>query len=260
MDEELAAILTANGRLRPMSDEVRKEMIEAYSDGGVSQFQQVHLGTRRPSIARFLEFAEKCQGIPYRTLWTFGGLEFVFDYQADFEKIGIDGQTLAGCMDADPDLIRQVSLKLLKSLAETQEREKSGETQMVSRGLSVSLTAVKGFICAVLDAQERYFWYEPIPEFQFLLSYVLFPGEPEVDSARLSHDLKMNAALIAWGYRHKYGKLPSYRKLAELFNVAPSTISRLFGDEVEFDRCASAFSLTDDASSHPALAGIYDLL
>lgn len=256
MDEELAAILQANGRWRPMSDEVRKEMFDAYSDGGISQFQQIELGTRRPSLGKFVEFAEKCEGIPFRTLWTFGGLDFVFDYEQDFKKIGIDGQTLAGCMDAEPDLIRQVCLKVLKSLNEAQERAKSGQTQMVSRGISISLTAVKGFVCAVLDAQERYFRYEPIPEFQFLLSYILFPGEPEVDAARSSNDLKMYAGLIAGAYRHKHGKLPSYRKLAELFNVAPSTISRLFENEAEYDRCATIV-LISDPSSHPALRGIY---
>jgi hypothetical protein len=218
-----------------MSEEIRAEMMEAYFDGGVSRHQLAELGEERPDIARFLSFSSEFEGVPFRALWTFGGLEYVSNYVKEFEKIAIDGAILASCMDGNSDAIRTVCRQVLVSIDEASRLRETGETQLVSRGRAVSLTAVKAFILAVFDAKERYQVDEIIPELYYLMSLILFPGQPEAMAANASNELQGRSAYFAWAYRHKHKKLPSYRRIAKQFNVAPSTISRLFKNHDEFD-------------------------
>lgn len=244
-----------------MDDEIRREMVDSYYDGGVSGTQLSELGPKRPEIAPFLNFSAKHEGTPFRALWTFGGLEFCFDYEPYFEKIGIIGQTLAGCMDADTPSIRLTCRRILESLDDARNRGEAGETHLVSRGQAVNPTAIKAFILATLDAKERYQNDEIIPELYFLLSQVLFPGEPDADVARASKDLKHTAGMLAWGYHFKHGSYPSYRRLASILRVAPSTISRLFKTADELERMADLHAIFgDEPSNHPFLKDIYPLL
>jgi hypothetical protein len=244
-----------------MDDKIRSQMLEAYYDGGVSFVQKDELGTKRPEVKEFLAFTLKYEGVPFRSLSSFGGLEFCFDYERDFEKIGISGQMLAGCMDANTDAIRAICRRILEALNEARTLAKDGETHLVSRGVTINTTAVKAFILATLDAKERYQNNEAIPELYFLLSQILFPGEPDADAIRASKDLKQNAAFLAWAYHFKYGNYPSYRKLAQIFSVAPSTISRLFDSPSELEHMAEIYTtLSDDPARHPALEKIYPFL
>jgi DNA-binding MarR family transcriptional regulator len=244
-----------------MDEETRKLMTECYYDGGVSRFQTLEFGKEWPSIKKFLDFSERYAGVPFRSLSNFGGLEFVFAYEAHFEKIDVTGDTLAACMDGDVDAIRNVCRKILASLDCARELKERGEAHLVSRGVVVNSTAVKAFILAALDARERYQKSEVIPELYFLLAQVLFPGEPDAEKARKNSELKEWASLVAWGYHHKHGRYPSYRKLANLFRVAPSTISRLYESQADFEDSARRSSFGGkDASAHPALKGIYPYL
>lgn len=244
-----------------MNEEVHKEMMECYYDGGVSITQKIELGSKRPEISDFLHFSSKYTGIPFRSLWTFGGLDFVFAYEEDFKKIGVSGDALASCVDGKSDAIRFVSRAILESFDQAKTLIKGGKTQLASRGLTVNPAAVKAFILATLDAKERYQVDEIVPELYFLLSQVLFPGEPEVDALEASKNLKHSSAYIAWAYQHKHKTYPSYRALAKLFNVAPSTISRLFESRDEFEAMVDVHStFGTDPSTSKALKNIYAIL
>lgn len=225
-----------------MDEDVRKHMLETYFDGGVSIPQMIELGKTRPEIGQFLAFVQNYEGVPFRALSHFGGLEFCFDYQNEFEKFDISGQSLASCIDGDTAAIRATCRKILAAMQSSREQQGRGETHVVSRGLGISTTAVKAFILAALDAKERYGNEDVIPELYFLLSQVLFPGEPEVDATRLSAELKVTCGVVSWAYHFKHGKYPSYRKLAKVLEVAPSTISRLFENREELEARAKTFS------------------
>lgn len=241
-----------------MKEEIHKAMIGSYYDGGVSASQVMELGNSRPEIDNFLKFSSKYEGIPFRSLWTFGGIDFVFSYEEDFKKIGISGDVLAGCMDADSEAIRIVCRAILKSLAEAKTLFKEGNTQLASRGLTLNPAATKAFILASLDAKERYQVDEIVPELYFLLSQVLFPGKPEVEDLEQSKSLKSGATYIAWAYEHKHKVYPSYRTLAKLLGVAPSTISRMFDSRVEFKQAVDRQNIFDkDPSTEPELKNIY---
>lgn len=231
-----------------MDEEVRKHMIETYIDGGVSIPQRIELGKTRPEIGRFLSFVRNHEGVPFRALSYFGGLEFCFDYQDEFEKFDISGRALASCMDGDTETIRAACRKILAAMQSLREQQRRGETHIISRGMGISTTAVRAFILASLDAKERYGNNDIIPELYFLLSQVLFPGEPEVDATRSSAELKSTCGVVSWAYHFKHGKYPSYRKLAKVFEVAPSTISRLFETREELEASAQSFSLL---AKHP---------
>jgi hypothetical protein len=244
-----------------LNEDIHKAMMESYYDGGVSVPQRMELGNKRPEITEFIRFSLKYEGVPFRSLWTFGGLEFAYSYEEDFKKIGVSGDVLAGCLDADPEAIRFVCRAILRSIAEAKTLTKGGKTQLASRGLTVNPTAVKAFILATLDAKERYQIDEIVPDLYFLLSQVLFPGEPEVDALEASKNLKFNSAYVAWAYRHKHKTYPSYRLLAKLFKVAPSTISRLFESRVEFEKMVDTNNTFGaDPSTVEALKDIYPSL
>lgn len=241
-----------------MDDDIRKEMINSYHDGGVSALQVRELGGKRPSIEIFLNFSDQFEGAPFRAISEFGGLEFVFDYAKHFEGIGISGRDLALCVDGDTDAIRSVCREILKSMDSAKHHRQRGETHLVSRGIVINSTAVKAFILAALDARERYQEPEIVPELYFLLAQVLFPGEPDVEKARQSGGLRYSASLLGWAYHDKHGHYPSYRKLATLLNVAPSTISRLFEGQEDFEKSASWHAVLGyEASKHPSLSNIY---
>lgn len=241
-----------------IDDEVRKMMMAAYYDGGVSDLQVRELGPEWPTIGKFLDFSERYKGIPFRAISEFGGLEFVFAYETHFENIGVTGRDLAKCMDGDTDAIRLVCRAMLESMDSAQRHRERGESHLVSRGIVINTTAVKAFILAALDARERYQESEVVPELYFLLAQVLFPGEPDADKARRSQELKHWASFLAWAYHYKHGSFPSYRKLAKLIGVAPSTISRLFVSQEDFENRATVHSIHGgDASAHPVLNEIY---
>lgn len=225
------------------------EMLESYRDGGVSQKQLLELGNRRPKIADFLRFVSDNEGVPFRSIWMFGGLEFVFDYEAHFEKIGVEGSLLASCMEGNSQAVRKACRMILQALGEAERLTQVGETQIVSRGLGVSHTAVKAFILGILDAKERYKIQEVIPELYFLLSIMLFPGEPEADSLRKSKDLKLYSSRVGSQYLNTYKIFPSYRQLAKILDVAPSTISRLFESRGEFESWVTHCKMWDDLSN-----------
>lgn len=244
-----------------MNEEIHKEMLESYYDGGVSERQSMELGFERPEIAKFLQFSVKYEGVPFRSLWTFGGLEFVFAYEEDFKKIGVSGDALARCVDGNSAAIRFVSRSILESFVKANTRIRSGETQLASRGLTVSPAAVKAFILATLDGKERYQVDEVVPELYFLLSQVLFPGKPEVYALEASNNLKYYSAYVAWAYKHKHKAYPSYRVISKLLKVAPSTISRLFESRAEFERLVDNNDFFGaDPSSVEDLQNIYPLL
>jgi len=241
-----------------MSDEIHAAMVKSYYDGGVSAPQIIELGGERPEISDFLEFSSKYEGVPFRSLWTFGGVEFAFNYEEDFTKTGISGDILARCVDADSEAIRFVCKAILISLSEAKTLFKEGNTQLASRGLTLNPAATKAFILASLDAKERYQVDEIIPELYFLLSQVLFPGKPEAEKVERSNNLGTMSTFIAWAYKHKHNNYPSYRTLAKLLDVEPSTISRMFESRVEFEKSVDRHGgFGTDPSTHVALKNIY---
>jgi hypothetical protein len=216
-----------------MIDEDRAKMAETYWDGGVSSIQTAELGTTRPTIRNFLAFCEKYNDVPFRSLSSFGGLEFVFSYFEEFESYGISGDLLAHCVDGDPESIRTVSRRVLEVLADAEDDGRKGKRHLVSRKESLSPTSIRAFILAALDAQERYGQFEPIAEFLFLLSIILMPGIPEAEDRRRSAELKSYCGFIADAYYCKFSKLPSFRWIAKKLDVSPSTVSRLFNGPEE---------------------------
>jgi hypothetical protein len=219
-----------------MNEEIHKAMMESYYDGGVSIRQVMEWGGNRPKIDDFLKFSSKYEGVPFRSLWTFGGLEFVYSYEEDFNKIGISSDVLASCVDADSKAIRFVCRAILSSLSEAKTLFKEGHTQLASRGVTLNPAAAKAFILASLDAKERYQENDTVPELYFLLSQILFPGKPEVEDLEKSKNLRFTSTLLSFAYLHKHGTYPSYRLLAKLLNVVPSTISRMFESREVFEK------------------------
>ncbi len=233
-------------------------MAETYFDGGVSAVQISELGSRRPSIRAFLEFSEKYYNVPFRAISNFGGIEFFFDYESFFKMIGVNGEVLATCMDGDEAAIRFVCRRILESMDAAQELVARGEAHLASRGIVINPTATRAFILAALDARERYQYFDVIPELYFLLGQVLFPGEPEVESNRRSRELKTWISYVARAHHHKHGFFPSYRKMAKIFCIAPSTISRLFENQADFEHCANRMLFSErDISENRFLRAIY---
>ncbi len=82
-----------------------------------------------------------------------------------------------------------------------------------------------------------------------------------MEALRESEELKINSTYIAWAYHHKYKIYPSYRQIAKLFNVAPSTISRLFESRDEFENMVNLhYHFGEDPSIAPSLKDIYPAL
>ena len=188
-----------------------------------------------PEIDEFLKWSEENEGYRFRTLSLGGGLEFVFSAQSAFEAIGVGGGDLASSVDGNPRAIRRVCRLVLRHLHEMGVRADQGETQQVSRNLKISPALVRGYILASLDGMERYDRYQPIPELHYLLKLMLLPGIPAFEKNRIASNRKFKTLFRAAEIYHRTGSVPGMRECAKLFNIAASTISRMFDSHEDYE-------------------------
>jgi hypothetical protein len=157
------------------------------------------------------------------------GIEFVFKFQQELDEIGIDPRLVCKCLDADENAQSELSILLLKKLIERSRLINSGETHVVSRNSAVSDVFVNYLIGECLDAlswnDNLYISRDLIVLIKHQLGIEKNTIYEEVEKQNSAHYAELiGAQLISRGIE------PSFRRVADIMGVSPSTVKRWFPD------------------------------
>lgn len=182
---------------------------------------------------------------------TVGSFESMFYMREELARYSIDPELLGGILDADPDAINEMALRLMEKLIEAQAIAADGETHLIRRGLAIPDKLIDWIICCSLDALS---WNDDlmIPRDLIVLvrerlggSNLHYEKEGEI------RQNKQNAGLIA-GQLMARGINPTFKIVGEALGVAPSTVKRWFGPgEFEQERDVHAKWFDNDGSLRP---------
>ena len=158
-----------------------------------------------------------------------GGMEWFFANKENFEAIGIKPEIAVGILDADFDCITEVCLVLMELLIERKRLGDAGESHVSSRDPLKRDSFVNYLIKVMVDALE---WNKEcfIPgALVVLIRHQLGTEKTAWETTAKAHDKRQRAIWIAAELMAK-GQEPSYRKIASIMGVKPSTVMRWFPD------------------------------
>lgn len=181
---------------------------------------------RNPTIENYLRLRRADPEAEVEVAVT-GGIDQLFYMEPELRKFGFDPQMVAGVLDANSEDIQQVSLQIMEKMIEARRRRADGETHLASRGEVIPDKLIDWLICCALDAMS---WndYLHIPrDLIVLIRERLGGANREYEVGAKVHEKRQNAAMVA-GQLIAQGINPTFRMLAQIFNVAPSTVKRWF--------------------------------
>lgn len=156
-----------------------------------------------------------------------GGMEQLFFLGPELKKYGFDPSIVVSVMDANQKAMSELSLQLMEKMLEAKKLARSGKTHLSRRGLAVPDKLINWLTACMLDALS---WNDDlyIPrDLIVLIRERLGGSNPEYEKA--SHANEMRWAAITIGAQlQASGIKPSFRTLARILNVAPSTVKRWF--------------------------------
>jgi hypothetical protein len=172
------------------------------------------------------------------------GIDWLFANEKSLREIGIEPQWVASSLDANPEAISKVSLRLLEKIIERKYTESEGETHIVSRGKAISDSLVNYLAAMMLDALSWNDILEIPRDLIVLLRYqIIGDGETEQSRQLQSHKLEFDIGMVG-GQLLEQGLQPSARTIAKILGVNASTVSRIFPKDKllsESQRWLSAF-------------------
>jgi hypothetical protein len=193
-------------------------------DGGYNASSKEY--KKNPSIKVYLKLRRENPDVEIEVS-IIGGMEQLFFLEPELKKFGFDPLLVASVMDANPKAISELSLQLLEKMVEAKELSKNGKTHLARRGLAVPDKLSNCLIACMLDAMswngDLYFPRELI----VLIRERLGSSNPEYEQASHAHEMR-GAAISIGGQLQARGIKPSFRMLAGILKVAPSTVKRWF--------------------------------
>jgi hypothetical protein len=165
---------------------------------------------------------------------TTGGLDFLFSHDRLIREIGIEPRVFAQALDADEQAQSDIALFLLEKLIERKNIINRGGSQVVSRGNAIGDALVNYLIGCMLDALD---WTDDLTisrDLIVLIKFQLGAVDSEYVASTKMRERRQNARFIAVQIRDG-GKTPTYRGIAKIMGVQPSTVKRWFpaGDLIE---------------------------
>jgi hypothetical protein len=181
-----------------------------------------------------------------------GGIDDLFAMEKELERYGIGAHPLmTGVLDANQTAISELSLKLMDHIVRARELTENGETQLVRRGMVMPDSLIDWLICVALDAQSWTDAMELNRDLIVLIRERLGGSNQHYKQAVAAHTRQRNAPWIGAQLKAR-GIEPTVRKIAELLEVAPSTVTRWYPNNAELqeeiDRLSRLFD--SDGSFH----------
>jgi len=215
-------------------------------DGGFNAISRAY--KRDPTIDHYLRLRRENPDGEIEVA-VIGGMEQLFYLEPELRKYGFEPELVASVMDADPEAISELALLIIQKLIEAKQLSKSGETHLVRRGLAVPDKLVNWLVTCMLDALS---WNDNlhIPrDLIVLIRERLGGSNPEYEQGSRAHEMRWHAIIVGAQLKAQ-GIEPSFRMLAKVFNVAPSTVMRWFPND-DFQKEVEAWSKTFDEDGKP---------
>ncbi|MEX4006750.1 hypothetical protein [Neoaquamicrobium sediminum] len=182
---------------------------------------------------------------------TNGGIDQLFAVEDELKSYEIDPDLFVSVFDANQEAISYFALFFMEKIAEAKALRAAGETHLVRRGLVVPDKLIDWFIRCALDAASFYGTLEINRDLIVLIKERLGGPVVEYENRTRTKEQKLNASWIG-GQMLARGQVPSIRAVAQLMNVAPSTVMRWFKDG-EFEAVCEKWRahFNADGSSRP---------
>ncbi|QGZ94968.1 hypothetical protein [Terricaulis silvestris] len=162
-----------------------------------------------------------------------GGIDDLFAVEKELERYGIGAHPLmTGVLDANQAAVSELSLKLMDHIVRARELTENGETQLVRRGMVMPDSLIDWLICVALDAQSWTDSMELNRDLIVLIRERLGGANQHYKQAVAAHTRQRNAPWIGAQLKAR-GIEPTVRKIAELLEVAPSTVTRWYPNNAE---------------------------
>lgn len=171
---------------------------------------------------------------------TIGSFESMFYMREEFERYGLNAELLGGLLDANTEAIEEAALCVMEKMIAARQRERAGETQLVSRGETIPMKLVDWIICCALDGLS---WNDHLylpRDLIVLIRERLGGSNPLYEQIGIVREMKSNAGLIA-GQLKAQGRTPTFKLVGSILGVAASTVMRWF-EPGEFEREANKWS------------------
>lgn len=170
-----------------------------------------------------------------------GGIEFAFHCEDLLGGIGLTVKDFLGLLEADEEVTSRVCLHLLGDMARAQDAAKNGDTHLSRRRKRIPEHAIDWLICTILDSESWNGTLQLNRDLAFLIKSRLQAGRNYFEQALEVRTNKSNAAMFGGQFKAR-GVAPSFRKVARLMKVQPSTVMRWFGSEAEFQTACEPYS------------------
>ena len=157
----------------------------------------------------------------------FGGIDPLLFMEPELVRFGIDPLLVASVMDADTDAISKLCLQLLDEIIAARSLTKCGETHLGRRGLAIPDKLINWLIAVMLDSLS---WNDSLylpRDLIVLIRERLSGSNLEYTRAEQAHRGRQ-MAILNGGRLMAMGRKPSFRLIADLLEVAPSTVKRWF--------------------------------
>lgn len=156
---------------------------------------------------------------------------------------------MTGVLDADQASISDLSLRLMEHIVRERDVAASGETQLVRRGLAMPDSLIDWLICVALDAQSWTNSMELNRDLIVLIRERLGGSNQRYKQAVEAHTKQRHAQWIGAQLKAR-GIEPTVRRIAEVLEVAPSTVTRWYPNNAELQEKIDRLSgLFDSAGS-----------
>ena len=143
------------------------------------------------------------------------------------ESYGIHPRIVAGCLDANPEDIEELSLLLMENFILRRKFEAEGKTHVQSREEIITDGLANYLISMMLDALD---WNDDLDIPRDLIVLIKHQFNADISAEKRKFEVHEKRTHALWNAAHSRasGRSCSMRDVAKFMNVSPSTVARWF--------------------------------
>jgi hypothetical protein len=186
---------------------------------------------QNPSLAAYVRL-RRCypnHRIGFCEGFSLEGQEWVFGRE-EFDRFDIPAETAYAAVTGECAAISEICLRVMELLIERDDLKKNGKTHAVSRGEVISDVFVNTLISYMLAGSALSGYFHVNADLMMLISHQLTDGAKRLKRKRTKVLGRDEIIDVACELRCK-GIEPSYRAIAKVMGVAPTTVMRTLSSD-----------------------------
>lgn len=203
-----------------------------------------------PTLQCFLDIRKNNPDLDFDVSFV-GGLDHLYVLEKYIGYFGISPDLFTGILDASDESIRSMCMLIIEDILQEELLKREGETHVAARKRVMPKHLRDWLICTMLGAISRYGSNYICTDLIVLLQFRLNGEASRIEEMVEVHEKKQTASWAA-GRLRAQGKAVSFRAVARMMGVQPSTVKRWFTSETEFKAAGDRLSRFFDADGHLA--------